>query len=942
MHGQKRGMVLSLLCLLLFVFPLVGYAQPTVTFYSAYLYQTEASSSFDNEIHLRLFLADGSEIRASADLDVLRINGIRYDDAQEACRVLESAGVIQYALDGELQIVRVDFTPLQVRLTEQIYDETTGRFANTAIDADLPVFYLADNRLDQPVFAAPYLSAGYTYDVAVYGDGIVITDMRAQDDVPYIRALTTAVEDGFEQKTIEVTAFLSDIAQPFTVTAVSPLGFSASQTAGSGEDTVSIVYDGNREDVVTITASIAGGPSWETTVALHTADVHSAVINRMEESGSAFDEAVAIELFFPDGDRGVVIAEDITRINGRRYETAAEMMEVLESALVIQFVETESGYLDTVRFDTERPVVQNGVSCAEIPQELPLFYRYSDGMSQLFAPPYLADGYTYDIACSAYGAIITNMSYSGKQAVIHRVFTDVNMAFETQSIMVNPVFSAGDLPFTAVLSDETGTIAALQSLGEAVVFEDLPNQTHDYTITLSSEQSDTRQIAVQTVRADVYTGYLNRYATGSAWEKIAVLEVLDAAGTRQLQLTEDSVVNGQSSNKWDDILDELLQGVKIVQYIKADDGSIASLRFAQDQSSQQFMDVRYDDTVQWFDGLVSLPKKPLLYIRDDGDSNQPISAPPYLNSGYLYRLEHFQDAIVIRDMTYMGSNSTIEVFDAVVMPGLYEQSVECWAKFSTDIEAAPFAVPAAQYTVQLWREGKLLEEQMAARGDTVIFEHLPAEAHTYTVRFFAEDSDTREMTVETAQINIRSAVVGTIAKAEAEEPGTGQMVASVMENGRLHTYAFHPDATLPDGSPVIEKQASRAAAPVLEEGTGARQRVLFSLNQNQEITHMRYAEPVVITHTEQVEGQLKISYVLTMFNADTIQQQSVTPCAAVYRGNEMVGVRIYDTMPVGEDGVVADTIVLDDVVQPEVPLTVKAIWLTDLTSLHPLSLLDME
>lgn len=646
----------------------------------------------------------------------------------------------------------------------------------------------------------------------------------------------------------------------------------------------------------------------------------------MTEGGAgSFDECVELEIFDPSGAGEIARIDDATRINGRRYDTAAEMMAILKDAAIIQFIETKPSCLGAIRFDTEPLQAKKGIAYTEISQELPVFYRYSDDIRQPFAPAYLADGYVYDTQYSAYGTIITNMSFAGKTAVIQQIFTEVQVAFDTQSIMVDPVFSAGDVSYTAVLSDHIGTIANLQGMGDAVVFEGLPNQTHDYTITLSSDTSDTRQIAVQTVQAESCTAYLNRYADG--WDEIAVLEVLDTAGIQQLWLTEDSIVNGQSSDIWIDEIDTLLQDAKIVHYVKADDGSIASLWFAERQQPTTFAAITVDNP--------EFPKDmPILYLRFLDDSEQTESLPPYLQSGYTYQMDVYQDAAIIRDMTYTMGSSTIKAFDAVVFPGLYEQSIECWAEFDTS---------GGQYTAQLWENGILTAEQTAAQGDTVVFEHLPAQAHTYTVRFFAEGSDTREMTVEMAQVQFKSATIGTIAAVESEEQDAMQMVASVMENGKLYTYAFHPDATLPDGSPVTEKQVARMAVSIAADDTDTvRHPVLFSLNQNQEITHMRYVEPVVITQTAQTEGRRDISYVMTLFNADTAQQQYAAPCAAVYRGKELISVRTYEKMPVGEDAVIADTIVLEDAVQTDMPLTVKAIWIADLNSLHPLMVRDIK
>lgn len=269
MRYQKKAGIFGLFCLLVLVFPLSGYAQPSVTFYSAYLNQTKASGGFGDQIWLQLFMEDGREVQERADLSILRINGKRYDDAQEACAVLENAGAIQLALDEVLQIVRIDFTPLQAHLTGQMYDTAAGGFQNTAFDDNLPIFYMVGGRSDNVIFTTPYLADGYVYDLDVYGDGVVITQMKKADGSPYIRALTTNVETEFERKTIEVTAVSSDDTQSVSVTATSPLGFSVSQIIAPGEDTASIVYDSNQEDLVTITAAIADVVCWETTVALH-------------------------------------------------------------------------------------------------------------------------------------------------------------------------------------------------------------------------------------------------------------------------------------------------------------------------------------------------------------------------------------------------------------------------------------------------------------------------------------------------------------------------------------------------------------------------------------------------------------------------------------------------------------------------------------------------
>ena len=193
---------------------------------------------------------------------------------------------------------------------------------------------------------------------------------------------------------------------------------------------------------MTITAAIADVVCWETTVALHKIEIQTAVINRMTEGGAgSFDECVELEIFDSSGAREFARIDDATRINGRRYDTAAEMMAILKDAAIIQFMETKPGCLGAVRFDTEPLQAKKGIAYTEISQELPVFYRYSDAIRQPFAPPYLADGYVYDMQYSAYETIITNMSFAGKTAVIQRIFTEVRVAFDTQSIMVNPVFS---------------------------------------------------------------------------------------------------------------------------------------------------------------------------------------------------------------------------------------------------------------------------------------------------------------------------------------------------------------------------------------------------------------------------------------------------------------------------------------------------------------------
>lgn len=928
MHIQKK-MVFFLVCLSLLALPCMAVsAQPAVTFHTAYLQETAVvGSAFLPQLALKLIQTDGSIRILTADGSAVRINGQRYEDIQQACQLLETAGAIQYSIDtNDSKIISINFTPLQSHLKNQIYDPASSSFTNPAIPSDLPVYYQMDSDPEQPRFASPFLQSGYTYDLDIYGDGIVITNMRAENGAPFIQSLTATVTPNFSQTAIDVTAICSDWNQSVAVTVSSQRGFSQTVTVPLGEDTVTIQYPENQEDTLYITTSIPDGNSRELTIPLHPSEICTAYVDEMADASVAFDDIAALKLYTPNGTESVVYLTEQTLINGRRYQTAPEMLDALENAVIIQYIFADSEYLATVRFDEAEPENRQNITADEIPPGA-VFYQCPDDASQPFAPPYLHEGYRYNAAVYTYGTIITNITYPGKPAVIQHIATAVADTFETKTIYVEPLFSENNITYTAVLRDESGEVETQTGSGE-LAFENLPNTTQSYTIVLSSEQSDTRQVTVQTTQAEIHTAYLNRYEDGGVLQVLATLELYNGSTVEHLKLTENSRINGQLGRHLETDIDTLLQDVVIVEYIKANETTIAAMRFTKNSQPVRYESVGFSQETNWFSDATIPQNLPVLHIQSADNPAMAVSKTPYLHPDYTYQLEVYPQAVIIRGMTYIKGSNTIQDFHATVVPGLYQQSIEGWAQFSQ---------PVTNYTTELLDRETLLQRQTIPADEIAVFENLPPQAHSYTVRFYADGSDTREITVETAEFTRKRATLSSIIETITEQ-GAPQLSAAVMENGILHTYPFSASATLPDGSLVSEEKNTKLRTAPQAVKPNFRPAVLFSLNDKQQISRMRYAQPIVITDVQTTAGQLQISYVMTLLNADTDAQTSVTPCAAFYCNDRLIAVRTYDTLPLGEEKIISDTITIAaDALSPD-QITCKALWLDTFTSLRPLQM----
>ena len=930
MRTQKRT-AFFLVCLSLLILPCMAVsAQPAVTFHTAYLQETAViDSGFLSQLTLKLIQTDGSNSILTADGSDVRINGQRYEDMQQACQLLETAGAIQYATDYNGDIISINFTPLQSHLTNQIYDPSSSSFANPAIPSDLPVYYRMDDDSERPGFTAPFLQSGYTYDLDIYGDGIVITDMRAENGAPFIQSLTAIVTPNFNQTAIDVTVICSDWNQPVAVTVSSQRGFSQTVTVPLGEDTVTIQYPENQEDTLSITASIPDGNSRELTVPLHPSEICTAYVDEMADASVAFDDIAALKLYTPDGTESIAYLTEQTLINGRRYQTVPEMLDALEHAVIIQYIPADSEYLAAVRLDEAEPENLQNIAADEIPPGA-VFYRCPGDAPQPFVPPYLHEGYRYNVAVYTYGAIITDMTYPGKPAVIQHIATTVADTFETKTIYVEPLFSENNITYTAVLRDESGELETQTGSGE-LAFENLPNTTQSYTIALSSEQSDTRQVTVQTTQAEIHTAYLNRYEDryeASFEQVLATLELYNGSTVEHLKLTENSRINGQLGSHLETDIDTLLQGVVIVEYIKANETTIAAMRFTKNSQPIRYESVGFNQETNWFSNAAIPQNLPVLHIQSTDNPAMAVSKTPYLHPDYTYRLEVYPQAVVIRNMTYSKGSNTIQEFHAAAVPGLYQQSIEGWAQFSQ---------PVTNYTVELLDGETSLHQQTIPADEIAVFENLPPQAHSYTVRFYADGSDTREITVETAEFTRKRATLSSIVETITEQ-GTPQLAAAVMEDGIIHTYPFSASATLPDGSLAAEEKTARLRTAPQAVKANFRPAVLFSLNDEQQISRMRYAQPIVITDVQADAGQLQISYVMTLLNADTDAQTSVTPCAAFYCNDRLIAVHTYNTLPLGEEKIISDTITIAaDALSPD-QITCKALWLDTFTSLRPLQM----
>lgn len=922
---------LFLLLLFFFLIPAKASAQPAVTFQFGYLNQATSYGNFSNIINLDLYFLNGEHYYLTQNADTLRINGVVYQTAKEACQALTGAAAIQFATD-ENGLFQIDFTPRQTSYQNVTYDEQRGCFSEPNISSELPVYYIPETGPSEQLVITPYLKSGYLYHLDVYGDGIVITQMQTESGQVFIEDISVSVLEQFEQKTIEVTPLLSQPSSSFTVSVSSDSGFQAFQPA-EGTDTVSILYDKNQDDTLHITVTLENGNSRQKDVKIAHTPIHTAYVGNIAESGDTFDfTTIAIQLYAADGTMEIYQADENTVINQMQYETAEELTNALEDAVIIEYISTQPGYLDNIRFTASLPVSYQDVSydvseqCFSnpaIPKGLSVFYPTSQDPLR-FIEAYLQAGYTYDLDVYSCGIVIRNIEYPGKSTIIKNPFITVFNLLESKSISVNPVFSAGDIPYTAELLDE-GNIRDVKTGTGELVFEGLPNQTHSYTVRLSSAESDTREFTVDTLKSTAETAYLNRYSA-DGWNSY-VLELFDAETKELLTITRDTIVNHQPYSEWEYTLEDDLRQVKFVQFIRGADATIQTLQF----NAQQpiiYEAVRYNSADAKFSHEEIPAGLPVFHIYDAQEPKQARAEKPFLKEGYSYQLAVYPEAILILDISNPQGTNIIQDLNITVIPGFYEQSIQVSAEFKNPIDS---------YTVQLLEGNQLLEEQNTMQNNSVLFEHVPNETHQYTIRIFAPGSDTREETVTIQQAISKYALLSTTAKTTDALTGNIQIFAAILENGVLHSYPFSPEATLPDGTPVTDIQIARKNSNTIIQQAKNKLPVTYTLNDKNEISRMRYTQPAVITDCQNTNGRWQISYVLTMYNADIETQTTVTPCAAIYQSEQLIAVRTFQAVPVGEDCVVSDTVTLDIPLSEEQPLTVRPFWWDSFSSMYPLT-----
>jgi len=174
---------------------------------TAYINQCEEDGGFTSNVNIEVFM-DGKQTLLTTT-NQTRINGVRYRNQNDLLANIPLGRTVQLLCDEEGIVTHLRFSGEPTEYTAQGYSSQHG-FSNDNIAKNLPVIALKNMDMPSDTYTfEPYLADGFLYDLIVYDEAIIVTDISHSSFSSIIEEISAYATISFSTRSIVVDPVFS-------------------------------------------------------------------------------------------------------------------------------------------------------------------------------------------------------------------------------------------------------------------------------------------------------------------------------------------------------------------------------------------------------------------------------------------------------------------------------------------------------------------------------------------------------------------------------------------------------------------------------------------------------------------------------------------------------------------------------------------------------------
>lgn len=668
---KKKILVFGLLLVLLLCVTSAVYAQ--FEFLDCCIMQTGISSSgFNDNVLIKVADVNGVENTYTCDTRV-RINGVIYKNSEDILNTIALNSFAKIAIDnGVVKVINFDTNSKDYENVR--YNDKKKAFnVLNANNSGLPVYYSYNNNL-----TTPHFDENHIYDISVYDYGVLVTDMRSDNDSVVLKLieLNPGINSGFTQNIGVYCETDQSDRLVLKCAAYDKNSNLVVEREGMCSGDCEVVLDGfeNKDAVYTVklwledTNGNIKSHIYKKLFTTKKIDVINGYIMQAAIDSSAVRENVQIKITDENGIQKVYTCADRVRIDGRMYKDNNDILNSLYTD-VFGKMAVEDGYVTVINFGTDYTSYENvsydesqqKFECA--PDGLPVYYQYNEA----FALPHVDKNHKYDIAVYDYAVLITDMKSADESNVLKLI--ELGSGINAEFMQNINIYCETDCEQDAYLKceayDNNSQLVAKSEArcsGDAetslVGFE---NKDSEYTVKLWLEDVDGNKISnvyikqFETEQIEVKNGYIIQTGIdSSSFEENVLIKLADQKGIEKSYKCAERVrINGRMYRNIEDISAQLTSDVFCKMAIE--DGYVTVINFG--TSFSEYQSVSYDESAQCFEGLKQLSHLPVYYQYDG------YFAVPYLDENHVYDLKVYDTGVLITDINSKNDMEVIKLIE---------------------------------------------------------------------------------------------------------------------------------------------------------------------------------------------------------------------------------------------------------------------------------------
>ncbi len=448
-----------------------------------------SNDSVDEFVELKTVNTDGVEVFYNC-AQRMRVNGRLYKNADDIYSAVEDGAFVKMAVkDGVVKVL--NFNSNFSEYENARYDNTTKSFTELYTQTEeLPVYYEFDGE-----FKAAHLDENHYYDIKVYENAILITEMKSKyyDEVINFIEISSKLGSDLKQN-IDIMCY-SDVAYEVVLKAElydeNNIFLEKTQSTyynvffgGLDNETAKYIIKLWYEDIEGNKLS----SEYVKEYTVNKTEVKNCFVLQKRIIENFMDECVAVKTSDANGEKTSYICAQRVRVNGNMCKNTEDIYNAIEEN-VFAVIAIEDGAVTILNFDNN-PFVHYDVEydketkTFDTPDSqglvLPVYYKYNGEI----VPAYLDENHYYDVEVYDDAVCITDMKSKNGAEVIKYIDTDTVIRSDfTEALVVYCETDSTSYILKGKLYDEKiNLIAKAESkcdgFGE-LVFEDIKNKSEN-------------------------------------------------------------------------------------------------------------------------------------------------------------------------------------------------------------------------------------------------------------------------------------------------------------------------------------------------------------------------------------------------------------------------------------------------------------------------------